>query len=124
MDSQVVSVPRAGPSGLHNPMPGKPPLGLQYGALQEGPGPMSVPGSKTNSGGERGVKHCLPGFNAEKLLRHPPVPNANSYVMSQGCARCQTKGLAYQQQYQLNNPYLIPPNNFASSMKSRIPYPK
>eukprot|EP00965_Chrysotila_dentata_P157039 5187886-Pleurochrysis_carterae.AAC.1 len=56
-------------------MPGKPPLGLQYGALHKGPGPMSVPGSKTNLGGERGVKYCLPGFNAEFMLRSPPVPN-------------------------------------------------
>ncbi|AUD57343.1 hypothetical protein [Pleurochrysis sp. Polinton-like virus] len=124
MDSQIVSVPRQGPSGLHNTMPGKPPLGLQYAALKKGPSPMSVPGSKTNLSGERGVKYCLPGFNSELTLRSPPVPNANSYVVSQGYARGQQKGLAYQEQYQLDNPYLIPPNNFASSMKSRIPYPK
>eukprot|EP00965_Chrysotila_dentata_P113149 3738651-Pleurochrysis_carterae.AAC.1 len=79
MDSQIVSVPRAGPSGLHNPIPGKPPLGLQYGALHKGPGPMSVTGAKTNLGAERGVKYCLPGFNSEFMLRSPPVPNANSY---------------------------------------------
>eukprot|EP00965_Chrysotila_dentata_P248966 6208639-Pleurochrysis_carterae.AAC.2 len=124
MDSQIVSVSRAGPSGLHNALPGKPPLGLQYGALQKGPGPMSVIGSRPNLGGERGVKYCLPGFNAEKLLRSPPVPNANSYVISQGYARGQPKGLAYQQQYQLDNPYLVPPLIFSASMASRIPYPK
>eukprot|EP00965_Chrysotila_dentata_P155479 5137202-Pleurochrysis_carterae.AAC.1 len=84
-------------------MPGKPPLGLQYGALQKGPGLMSVPGSKTNLGGERGVKYFLPGFNSEFMLRSAPVPNANSYVVSQGYARGQPKGLAYQEQYQLDN---------------------
>eukprot|EP00965_Chrysotila_dentata_P186362 6153164-Pleurochrysis_carterae.AAC.1 len=68
MDSQVVSGPRQGPSGLHNPMPGKPPLGLQFRSLKGGPGPMSIPGSKTNLGGERGVKYCLPGFNSELTL--------------------------------------------------------
>eukprot|EP00965_Chrysotila_dentata_P058511 1940636-Pleurochrysis_carterae.AAC.1 len=124
MDSQIVSVPRQGPSGLHNPMPGKPPLGLQYGALKKGPGPMSVPGSKTNLSGERGVKPCLNGYNSEMMLRQPPVPNANSYVVSQGYARGQPKGLAYQEQYQLDNPYLIPPNNFVPSLKSRIAYPQ
>eukprot|EP00965_Chrysotila_dentata_P065892 2182558-Pleurochrysis_carterae.AAC.1 len=103
MDSQIVSVPRQGPSGLHNPMPGKPTLGLQYGALQKGPGPMSVIGTRPNLSGERGVKYCLPGYNSEMMLRQPPVPNANSYVVSQGYARGQQKGLAYQEQYQLDN---------------------
>eukprot|EP00965_Chrysotila_dentata_P138980 4596106-Pleurochrysis_carterae.AAC.1 len=70
-------------------MPGKPPLGLQYGALQKRPNLMSVPGSKINLSGERGVKYCLPGFNAEFMLRSPPVANANSYVVSQGYARGQ-----------------------------------
>eukprot|EP00965_Chrysotila_dentata_P008250 269876-Pleurochrysis_carterae.AAC.1 len=85
---------------------------------------MSIPGSKTNLSGERGVKYCLPGFNSELTLRTPPVPNANSYAVSQGYARGQQKGLAYQEQHQLDNPYLIPPNNFVPSLKSRIAYPQ
>ena len=119
-----VKIPKAGSSGLHNPIPGKPSLGLQYEAIKKPADRMSVPGSKVNLGGERGVKYCVPAYNSEYKLRPAPIPNANSYQVSTGYARKQAKGLATQDKYPTDNELLVPVSNFNATMKSKIAYPK
>eukprot|EP00965_Chrysotila_dentata_P206013 6183305-Pleurochrysis_carterae.AAC.2 len=119
-----VPVPKSGTSSLHNPIPNKPSLTLQYAALRGGPGVMSVPGSKLNNGGERGVMYCEKGWGSVHSVRTPATPNANSYSVPQGFARGQEKGLAYDARYPVDTDPLVPVSNFYSTIRSKIPYPK
>lgn len=106
-----------------NTINGKPMFGLQHGSLK-GLSILANPVNDINKGGKRGVLPCQPVPFYKNTIRPSAIPNANSYQVNQGFARHQPKGLAYQEEYPTDNPFLRMPNVFDASVSSKLPYPK